>query len=123
MRRTNNDNGNELQLSQCGVEVMASLLLKFMDGSYEDDLAFKVPSMMYLQKVYSFSQHFSDRGLDGNRSAASDSNLQGNEFETVVTAIYNDACLSQDCATAKRGFESLQGIFQSTKVDWLPWSK
>jgi len=47
--------GNEVQLSQCGVEVMTLLLRKFMNGSYEDNLTFKVPSVMYIKRVYSFS--------------------------------------------------------------------
>ncbi|KAL7540223.1 hypothetical protein ACHAXR_009956 [Thalassiosira sp. AJA248-18] len=117
------ESNNEVQLSQCGVEVMASLLLKFMNGSYEEDLSFKVPSMMYIKKVYSFSQHFSDGALADSNSASSSAHLQDNEFETMVTAIYNDACLSQDGVLAKKGFESLQGIVLSTKVDALPVAK
>jgi len=118
-----NQNSNEVQLSQCGVEVMASLLLKFMDGSYEGDVSFKVPSMMYINKVYSFSQHFSDRALADNGSANTNAHLQENEFLTMVTAIYNDSCLDVDGATAKKGFESLQGVVLSTKVKSIPMAK
>jgi len=117
------ENNNEVQLSHCGVEVMASLLLKFMNGSYEDDVSFKVPSMMYINKVYSFSQHFSDRALADNGSANCNAHLQENEFEKMVAAIYNDACLAQDGATAKKGFESLDGMVLSTKVESIPVAK
>jgi len=117
------DINNEVQLSQCGVEVMASLLLKFMNGSYQDDLSYKVPSMMYLNKVYSFSKHFSDKALAKNGSSDSSAHLQEHEFEKMVTAIYNDACLAQDGATSKKGFEALQGLVLSTKVDSIPVAK
>lgn len=117
------DEISDVQLSQSGVEVMASLLLKFMNGSYEGDLSFKVPSMMYIKTVYSFSQHFSDRAIAEDGFANNDAHLQENEFEKLITAIYNDACLSQDGITAKRGFESLQGLVLSTKVDSLPVAK
>ena len=115
---------NEVQLSQNGVKVMASLLLKFMNGSYEDDTSFNIPAMTYIKKVYSFSQHFSDKTNSDDGSANNDSHhLQETEFETMVDAIYIDACLSQDGTTAKRGFESLQGVVMSTPVDSLPVSK
>ncbi|KAL9187625.1 hypothetical protein ACHAXT_006003 [Thalassiosira profunda] len=118
------ENGNDIQLSQCGVEVMASLLLKFMNGSYEEDLSFKVVSMTYIKKVYSYSQHFSDSVLSSDDgSAKNNHHLQENEFETMINAIYHDACLSDDVITARRGFDSLQGIVLSTRVDSLPVKK
>jgi hypothetical protein len=112
---------NQLQLSQSGVEVMASLLLKFMNGSYNDDLSYKAPSIFLIKKLYSFSQHFSDRSTTDSVSV--DALLQANEFETMVTAIYNDACLSNDATTAKKGFESLQGMVVSTPTESIPVSK
>lgn len=121
--RSGDDNYGQVQLSQNGVEVMASLLLKFMNGSYDEDLSFKVPSMFYIKKVYSYSQHFSDRTKTETTSVNNDALLHANEFETMVTAIYNDACLSHDETTAKKGFESLQGMVQSTPLDSLPMSK
>lgn len=117
------ENNSDVQLSKYGVEVMASLLLKFMNGSYEDDLSYKVPSMTYIRKVYSFSQHFSDKTHSDNLSASNNAHLHENEFEIMITAIYNDACLSQDETIAKKGFESLQGMVVSTRVDSLPVSK
>ena len=119
------DNINEeLQLSRCGVKVLASLLLNFLNGSYEGDMSFKVSSMVYIKKVYSFSQHFSDKSTQsGDNLLNNEAHLQENEFETLVTAIYNDACLSQDGNTGKKGFESLQGVILSTQVDSLPVSK
>ena len=114
------ENNADVQLSQYGVEVMASLLLKFMSGSYENDLSYKVPSMNYIRKVYSFSQHFSVKTNSENVSVNNNAHLQENEFEIMVTAIYKDACLSQDGTTAKKGFEALQGMFISTRVDSLP---
>jgi len=106
------------------VKVLASLLLNFLNGSYEGDMSFKVSSMIYIKKVYSFSQHFSEKSdQSGDRSLNNDTHLQENEFEILVTAIYNDACLSQDGNTAKKGFESLQGVVLSTQVDSLPVSK
>ena len=103
--------------------MMASLLLKFMNGGYQGDLSYKVPSMSYIKTVYSFSQHFSDRANGDGNSANHDAHLQENEFEKLITAIYNDACLSRDGVTAKRGFESLQGLVDSTRVDSLPVAK
>mmetsp|Transcript_17556 Transcript_17556/g.28393 ORF Transcript_17556/g.28393 Transcript_17556/m.28393 type:complete len:177 (-) Transcript_17556:30-560(-) len=38
----------------------------------------------------------------------------------MVTAIYNNACLATDGATVKKGFESLQGLVLSTKVESIP---
>ena len=118
------ENNNELQLSQSGVKVMASLLLKFMNGSYDGDVSFKVAATMYIQKVYGYSQHFADKvAQSDDGSVMNDAHLEENEFDTMVFAIYNDACLSQDGDTAKRGFESLQGVVLSTKVDSLPVDK
>jgi hypothetical protein len=119
---SDDENNSQVQLSQSGVEVMASLLLKFMNGSYEDDLSFKVPSMFYIKKVYSFSQHF-DRAKTDIGSVNNDALLHANEFETMVTAIYNDACLSTDETTAKKGFESLQGMVVSTPLESMPVPK
>ncbi len=118
---SDDENCNQVQLSQPGVEVMASLLLKFMNGSYNGDLSFKVPSIFYIKKVYSFSNHFSQRTTTDDGSV--DALLQEHEFETMVTAIYNDACLSTDETTANRGFESLQGMVVSTPLVSLPVSK
>jgi hypothetical protein len=117
------DNNSDVRLSKYGVEVMASLLLKFMNGSYEGDSSYKIPAMSYIRKVYSFSQHFSDEKHSDNGSFNNNTHLQENEFEIMVTAIYTDACLSQDEITAKKGFESLQGMVISTRVDSLPVAK
>ena len=117
-----NDNNNDLQLSQCGVEVIASLLLRYRDGSYEGDLSFRVPAMSYITKVYSYSQHFGTVATD-IPAKKNETKLQEYEFHTMVTAIYKDACLSQDDNIAKRGFESLQGIVLSTKVESIPVGK
>jgi hypothetical protein len=117
------DESSDLQLSQFGVEVIASLLLRYRDGSYEGDLSFRVPSMSYITKVYSYSQHFgtsNDIESSDVSSSKHEAKLQEYEFETMITAIYNDACLSQDGDVAKRGFESLQGIVLSTKVESIP---
>ncbi|KAK1737469.1 guanine nucleotide exchange factor [Skeletonema marinoi] len=119
------NDSNELQLSQCGVEVIASLLLRYRDGSYEGDLSFRVPAMSYITKVYSYSQHFgaSNEVSSDDMPAKNETMLQEYEFHTMVTAIYNDACLSEDDNIAKRGFESLQGIVLSTKVESIPVGK
>lgn len=118
------NDSNELQLSQCGVEVIASLLLRYRDGSYEGDLSFRVPAMSYITKVYSYSQHFgASNDVGSDISTKNGTKLRECEFHTMVTAIYNDACLSHDENVAKRGFESLQGILLSTKVKSIPVSK
>eukprot|EP00986_Skeletonema_menzelii_P019118 scaffold27064_cov167-Skeletonema_menzelii.AAC.20 len=115
---------NELQLSQCGVEVIASLLLRYRDGSYEGDLSFRVPAMSYITKVYSYSQHFgTSNEVSSEFPAKNETALQEYEFHTMVTAIYKDACLSPEDSIAKRGFESLQGIVLSTKVESIPVGK
>lgn len=114
------NDSNELQLSQYGVEVIASLLLRYRDGSYEGDVSFRVPAMSYITKVYTYSQHF---GASTDLPAENETKLQEYEFQTMVTAIYNDACLSPEDNVAKRGFESLQGIVLSTKVDSIPVGK
>jgi len=97
------NDSNELQLSQCGVEVIASLLLRYRDGSYEGDLSFRVPAMSYITKVYSYSQHFgaSNEVSSDDMPAKNETMLQEYEFHTMVTAIYNDACLSEDDNIAK----------------------
>jgi hypothetical protein len=117
------ENNNDVQLSKYGVEVMASLLLKFMNGSYQNDLSYKMPSMTYIRKVYSFSQHFSVAKNIENGSVNHRTHLHENEFDIMVSAIYNDVCLSHDGITAKKGFESLQGMVISTRVDSLPVAK
>lgn len=118
------EDSSSLQISQHGVEVMASLLLKFLNGGYENDLTFKVPSMKYIKKIYSFSRHFAGREIptegDGVETGTQ---LHDTEFETMVNAIYNDACLSNDVHTAKRGFESLQGVIVATDVATIPTAK
>ena len=118
------EDSSSLQISQYGVEVMASLLLKFLNGGYENDLTFKVPSMKYIKKIYSFSRHFAGREIptegDGVETGTQ---LHDTEFETMVNAIYNDACLSNDVHTAKRGFESLQGVIVATDVATIPTAK
>ena len=113
------DNANKVHLSQCGVQVIASLLLKFMNGGYEDDVSFKAPALQYITKIYSFSQHFADKEASED-SANSTTHLQENEFEKMVAAIYKDACLAQDNTTAKSGFESLQGLVLSTNIESIP---
>ena len=126
-QHVNKDENNiDVQLSQYGVEVMASLLLKYMNGSYgeDGDLSYKVPSMTYIRKVYSFSQHFADKTNSEDVADRNNSTyLQENDFETMVNAIYNDACLSEDGNTSKKGFEALQGIVISTRVHSLPVAK
>jgi hypothetical protein len=80
--------------------------------------------MTYIRKVYSFSQHFADKTKLENVADRSNSTyLQENEFETMVNAIYNDACLSEDGITSKKGFEAIQGMVISTRVDSLPAAK
>ena len=115
-----NNDGNELLLSQCGVEVIASLLLALSNGSYEGDLSFREDAMSYITKVYSYSQHFGTVSTEDSVDNEKETMLQQYDFHSMVTAIYNDACLSSDGRVAKRGFESLQGIVQSTKMDSIP---
>ena len=126
-QHVNKDENNvDVQLSQYGVEVMASLLLKYMNGSYgeDGDLSYKVPSMTCIRKVYSFSQHFVDKTNSENVDDRNNCTyLQENDFEIMVNAIYNDACLSEDGSTSKKGFEALQGIVISTRVNSLHVAK
>lgn len=114
------NHSNELHLSQCGVEVIASLLLRYSDGSYEGDMSFRIPSMSYITKIYSYSQHFATSNDVAGNPSKHEAKLQEYEFERMVTVIYSDACLSQDGDVAKRGFESLQGVILSTKVESIP---
>eukprot|EP00956_Cyclotella_meneghiniana_P041370 scaffold224513_cov23-Cyclotella_meneghiniana.AAC.1 len=41
------------ELSPDGIEAVRHLLLKFLEGSYEDDLNYKLPSMVYMKRVLS----------------------------------------------------------------------
>lgn len=106
---------NNNELSPDGIEAVRYLLLKFLEGSYEDDLNYKLPSMMYMKRV-----------LSKHNSISSDINSNGSmdlhpeqEWITMVNVIYKDICLSEIPKTAKRGFESLQEVLLSTKVDMI----
>jgi len=108
------ENKIEPMLSHDGAEAMTTLLLNFLHGSYENDLTYKIPSMMCMKKVYGC--------LQGARTLSNTSHdhLQLIDWEKMVTTIYNDVCLSDDGLIAKNGFESLKRVLLSTNVESIP---
>jgi brefeldin A-resistance guanine nucleotide exchange factor 1 len=114
----------DVELSADGAEAMKCLLLKFLDGSYDDDLSYKVSSMMLMRRVYSRlqsnSQMAPSESVESIDSSKAGSHGQDFEWIKMVTLIYNDVCLSQDIKTAEKGFQSLQEVLLSTKVESIP---
>ncbi|KAL7464949.1 hypothetical protein ACHAXS_005280 [Conticribra weissflogii] len=108
------ENNYDSMLSHDGAEALTTLLLNFLHGSYENDLTYKIPSMMCMKKVYGC--------LKGARTLnnASHDHMRLIDWEKMVTTIYNDVCLSDDGVVAKNGFESLKRVLLSTNVESIP---
>jgi brefeldin A-resistance guanine nucleotide exchange factor 1 len=104
---------NGIDLSADGCEILRYILLKFLEGSYDNDLRYKLASMLYMKRVYS-------RQTSSSEYLTSDSVGQEFEWAKMVSIMYNDVCLSEDTKTSKKGFESLQEVILSTKVDSIP---
>eukprot|EP01082_Thalassiosira_pseudonana_P012873 g11568.t1 g11568 contig6:110020-115493(-) len=112
---------NDIELSADGAEVLASLLLKFLEGTYDDDLSYTVPAMMYIKRVYSYLQCKSKQLPSGTAiDSEEDTQLRGAEWEKMITIIYDDVCMARDPNTARKGFESLQEVLMSTQVESIP---
>jgi hypothetical protein len=106
---------NDVDLSSDGCEALRYLLLKFLEGSYDNDLNYKVPSMMLMKRVYSRQNSCSDLSTsDLGRDS------QDLEFTNMVSVIYNDVCMSDNLKASKKGYESLNEILLSTKVESIP---
>jgi hypothetical protein len=105
-----------LELSADGCEALRYLLLKFLEGSYENDLNYKLPAMMYMKRLYSTQNSSSDSLTSISLSQGS---AQEEEWTKMVGIIYNDVCLSHDSKTARKGFESLQEVLLSTNVELI----
>ena len=110
---------NSVELSQDGVEAIRYLLLKFLEGSYENDLTYKLPSIMYIKRVYS-RQNSSLDMLASDTVAPENAHEQGTEWAKMISVIYNDVCLSEDHKASKKGFESLYEVIQSSNMHLIP---
>lgn len=106
---------NEIELSVNGCEAIRTLLLKFLDGAYENDLNYKLPSVLYMKRVY--SQQPSRSHLQTSNYASKGNSEQSVEWTKMVSVLYHDICRSDNMNTSKKGFESLQEVILSTKVD------
>jgi hypothetical protein len=106
--------GVELSADCC--EALRYLLLKFLEGSYDMDLNYKLPAIMYMKRLYSRQSSSSDSLTSVPLSQGS---APEEEWTKMVGIIYNDVCLSHDSKAARKGFESLQEILLSTKAELI----
>ena len=111
---------NNAELSQDGAEAIRYLLLKFLEGSYENDLTYKLPSIMYIKRVCSRQNSSSNMLSSDTVATPGNACEQGTEWAKMISVIYNDVCLSEDEKSSKKGFESLHEVILSSNMDLIP---
>lgn len=116
------------ELSYAGSLVLSRLLIRFIFGSYENDMSLVVPAMMCLENLYRHmailkcsadSDDDEEGSVDQNTSVeVPDKEL----WQNVVVAFYS-VCRSMDPNVSRQGSDCFQRFVMSTGIESIPDDK
>jgi hypothetical protein len=112
------------QLSVEGSMVLAKLLLRFVFGKFENDMALALPAMMCLENLYGhivLLERASGEKINGKDSPVE--LVPDKELWTNVAVAFYSVCRNSDPIISREGTDCFQRFIASTKIESLPDEK
>ena len=118
--------GDERQLLPLeGAQVLAKLLLKFIFGTYQNDMSLCVPAMLCMENLYRHTVMLSRTEPEVDNHDFSDPNhslfdVPDEELWKNIAVAYYSVCRQPDPMMSRQGADCFQRFIASTKMSSLP---
>ena len=117
------DDRNLLPLE--GAKVLAKVLLKFIFGTYQNDMSLCVPAMLCMENLYRHTILLTRSESEVEKDDDSDHNLilvdvPDEELWKNIAIAYYSVCRQPDALMSRQGADCFQRFIASTKMSSLP---